>query len=57
MIRISIVKSARNYEDQKYDEYNLPHGTNVMKGIVMSWAKTDRVICADSYFASVPHAE
>ena len=35
MIRISIFKSANNEEEQKYDRDNLPHGTKVLKEIVM----------------------
>ena len=29
------------------------HGTNVLKFLVEPWVRTDRCICADSYFASV----
>ena len=56
-MRIRIVKSTKNEEDQQDDRYNLPHGTKVLKKIVMIWANTDRIVCADSYFASVPAAE
>ena len=57
MMRIRIVKYAKNEEDQKDDEDNTPHGTKVLKEIVMPWANTDKIVCADSYFASVPAAE
>ena len=56
-MRLRIVKSAKNEEEQKDDEDNLPHGTKVLKELVMPWANTDRIVCADSYFASVPAAE
>ena len=57
MTRLRIVKSAKNEEEQQDDRDNLPHGTKVLKELVMSWANTDRIVCADSYFASVPTAE
>ena len=57
MIRLSIVKSAKNEEEQQYDEDNLPHGTKVLKEIVMPWDNAYRIICTDSYFASLQSAE
>ena len=57
MMRIRIVKSANNEGDQKYGRDNLPHGTKVLKEIVMPWYNTYRIVCADSYFASVPAAK
>ena len=53
MMRLRIVKSAKNEEEHKDDKNNPPHGTKVLKELVMSWANTDRIVCADSYFASV----
>ena len=38
MMRLRIVNSAKNEEDQ------LPHGTKVLKELVMTWANTDRII-------------
>jgi Transposase IS4 len=35
----------------------LPHGTEIVKELVLPWAHSDRVVCADSYFASVATAE
>ena len=57
MMRLRIVKSAKNKEEQQDDRDNLPHGTKVLREIVMPWANMDRIVCADSYFASVPAAE
>jgi Transposase IS4 len=34
-----------------------PHGTEIVKELVLPWAHSDRVVCADSYFASVVTAE
>ena len=57
MMRLNIVKSAKNDEEHQYDRDNLPHGTKVLKKLVMPWDNTDRIVCADSYFASVSAAE
>ena len=57
MMRLMIVKSAKNEQDQQDDRDNIPHGTKVRKELVMPWANTDRIVCAYSYFASVPAAE
>ena len=57
MTRLGIVKSEKNEEEQQDDEYNIPHVTTVLKEPVMPWANTDRIVCTDSYFASVPAAE
>ena len=57
MILIRIVRSARNEAEHEYDKENLPHGTKLLKELVLPWANTDRIVCADSYFESVPDAE
>ena len=57
MMRLRIVKSARHEAEQEYYEENLPHGTQVLKELVLPWANMDSIVCADSYFASVPAAE
>ena len=57
MIQIRIVKSARNEAEQEDDEDNYPHDTKVLKALVLTWDNIDRIVCADSYFASVPAAE
>ena len=35
----------------------LPHGTQVLAELVYPWGNTDRIVCADSYFASVASAQ
>ena len=35
----------------------LPHGTSVLKYLVLPWAQTGRGVCADSYFVSVTTAQ
>ena len=57
MMRLSIVKSAKNEEEQQDDEENPPHGKKLLKELVMPWANIDRIVCTDSYFSSVPAAE
>ena len=57
MMRIRIIKSARHETEQEDDEDNLPHGTQVLKELVLLLAITERIVCVDSYFTSVPTAE
>ena len=57
MMRLSIFKSENNEEEQQDDEDNLPHSTKVLKWFVMPRDNTDRIVCANLYFASVPAAE
>ena len=57
MMRLRIVKYAKNEEEYKDDRDNLPHGTKVMKGLVMTWANMDRIVCTYPYLVSVPAAE
>ena len=51
------VDSAKNKEEQKYDDDNIPNGIKVLKYLIIPWSNTDSIVCADSYFASVPAAE
>jgi len=54
MLRLSVVTTAEHrQEDATGKEDDLPHGTAVLKKSVAPWAGTKRVLCADSYFASV----
>ena len=66
MIRLKLVKTAdeedrRQQEDQTQDtgaeDDGLLHGASVMKELVLPWLHTDRIVCGDSYFASVPAAQ
>ena len=47
MMRLRIVKSARNEEEQEDDEDNLPHGKKMLKELVMPWDNTDWIVCED----------
>jgi Transposase IS4 len=47
-------------EDNKFEDNNdttLNHGTKVLLKLIQPWQMSDRVICADSYFASVQAAK
>jgi hypothetical protein len=57
LMRLMIVKSAKE-ESTSVQEVapGLLHGTAVMIGLVSPWQHTNRIFCADSYFASVPAA-
>jgi hypothetical protein len=39
------------------EDTGLLHGTAVLKHLVMPWAMTNRIVCGDSYFASVGACE
>jgi len=39
--------------DNNTNNSNLLHGTQVLKELVLPWANSGRVVCADSYFSSV----
>ena len=47
MLRIMIFKSEKNEEDQQDNEDNLPHGTKLLKELVIPWANAERIVCAD----------
>ena len=57
MMKLRTMKSSRNEEYQQDDEDKIPHGTRMIKELVMKWDNTDRIVCADSYFAPVPATE
>ena len=57
MICISIVKSANNEADQEDDEDNIPYSKKLLKELVLPWDNMEHIICADTYFASVPDAK
>ena len=56
-MQIRIIKSAKNEEYQKDDQDNIHNSKKLLKELVTPWANTDRIVCADSYFVSVPAAE
>jgi len=57
MIRLKVVKTTKAEEEDDDDSNELPHGMQVMKELVRPWAGSWRVVCGDSFFASVTAAE
>jgi Transposase IS4 len=58
MLKLKLVKSAES-ENATVQVYvrDLPHETVVLKDLVYPWSMSERIVCADSYFASVSAAE
>ncbi len=57
MLWLKVVKGAIEEELALFTAQNedgMLHGANVCKYLVQLWAFSDRVVCGDSYFASVP---
>lgn len=67
MIRLKLVKTAE--EEARHislmdeaatgevmSDQGLLHGAKVMRDLLMPWMHSDRIVCGDSYFASVPAA-
>eukprot|EP00977_Amphora_coffeiformis_P022944 scaffold11978_cov153-Amphora_coffeaeformis.AAC.1 len=59
MLRMMLVKSSKSQNKTVGDDGNesLNHGTKIIKYLVAPWARTHRVVVADSYFASVQTAQ
>ena len=61
MLRLKLVKGADlpGSEEEQFgnNDDSLLHGTNVLKHVVSPWFGSNRVVCADSYFASVGAAK
>ena len=54
MMRLKLVKTMEEqHAHAAPGDEGLLHGTSVLKYLVLPWARTDRIVCADSYFASV----
>ena len=57
MMQLKIVTSAshqaNNQKPTDAEDGPLLHGTQILKELVSPWAHTDRIVCADSYYASV----
>jgi Transposase IS4 len=54
MLQIMVVKSAEEKElQEKEDDIDLNHGTKVLMDLVKPWKNGNRIVCANSYFASV----
>lgn len=56
MLRLEIVKSPSDDVDTDCDR-GLSHGAAVTRRLVYPWSGTNRIVCGDSYFASVHTAQ
>jgi hypothetical protein len=58
MLQLKLVKTAESESAHAEVDANtgLLHGTEVLKFLLMPWVRTGRIVCADSYVASVPAA-
>jgi hypothetical protein len=59
MMRLKLVKTADENcaaaaaaEEQETER--VPHSAAILRELVLPWIHTDQIVCADSYFASVP---
>jgi Transposase IS4 len=62
MLRLKLVTTVEDENDclQMHEEDDarlLLHGTGVLKHLIIPWVRSGRIVCADSYFASVGTAE
>ena len=54
MMRLKLVKTMEEqHTHTQPGDGGLLHGTAVLKYFVMPWARTDMIVCSDSYFASI----
>lgn len=56
MLRLKIVKSPTDDGESNNNE-ELSHGAAVTRRLVYPWSGTNRIVCGDSYFASVHTAQ
>jgi hypothetical protein len=58
MLRLKVVKGAEADREshQEGKEETTLHGAQILYDLVSSWRNSHRIVCADSYFASVPAA-
>jgi hypothetical protein len=56
MLQLKLVVSKEDEDFEDVDE-DMLHGTKVLSELVAAWAGSKRIVCADSYFASVQTAE
>ena len=62
MMRLKLVKTADENraaaaESPQLEPERVPHSAAILRELVLPWIHTDRIVCADSYFASVPAAK
>ena len=52
MLQLLIVKTKKEQSNTLDFVENETHGTTIIKKLVQPWAYSDRIVCADSFFAS-----
>ena len=58
MLQLLLVKSGEDsHLHTQENKEGLQHGTAILKYLVLPWANSERVVCSDSYFASVSSEE
>ena len=58
MIQLKLVKtSLEEANEPEQEDGALNHGMQVLLRLVVPWLRTDRLVCANSYFASVQTAK
>ena len=59
MIRLKLVKTGTGEAADSIaaDENGHLHGTKVLLSLIIPWANSDHIVCADPYFASFGAAE
>jgi Transposase IS4 len=53
MLRLKLVKTSAQRDEDHEDQAHLNHGTQIILNLTQPWQASDRVVMADSYFASV----
>ena len=56
MLRLEVVKSP-DEDSVRQHSGNMNHGTAITRRLIDPWINTDRIVCADSYFASAETAQ
>ena len=56
MLHLELVSTAQDEATRTY-EGDMLHGTAVLRHTMEPWPGTNRIVCADSYFASVEAAD
>jgi hypothetical protein len=65
MMRLKLVKTAdenRNVatnhpQQMQLEGQAVPHAAAILRELILPWTHTNRIVCVNSYFASVPAAK
>ncbi len=56
MLRLKVVKGVEADRESHESKEETLHGAKVLYDLVSPWRNSHRIVCVDSYFASVPAA-